>query len=77
MKVSSGPSIHAIESIDAATSGFLGGFEYAYHIFLVCRGAIFAALVAFIIGKVCLDLRSDYLAIATLLISGIVVICET
>jgi len=72
MKLAAGPSISAIESIDAATSGFLGGFDLPI-IFSWFVGAIFAALVAFIIGKVCLDLRSDYLAIATLLISGIVV----
>ena len=30
-------------------------------------------LIAFVIGKVCLGLRSDYLAISTLLISGIIV----
>ena len=69
MKLAAGPSISAIESIDAATSGFLGGFDLPI-ILSWFVGAIFAALVAFIIGKVCLDLRSDYLAIATLLISG-------
>ncbi len=72
MKLAAGPSISAIESIDAATSGFLGGFDMPI-ILSWFVGAIFAALVAFIIGKVCLDLRSDYLAIATLLISGIIV----
>ena len=72
MKLAAGPSISAIESIDAATSGFLGGFDLPI-ILSWFVGAIFAAMVAFIIGKVCLDLRSDYLAIATLLISGIVV----
>jgi len=72
MKLAAGPSISAIESIDAATSGFLGGFDLPI-ILSWFVGAILAALVAFIIGKVCLDLRSDYLAIATLLISGIVV----
>ena len=72
MKLAAGPSISAIESIDAATSGFLGGFDLPI-ILSWFVGAIFAALVAFIVGKVCLDLRSDYLAIATLLISGIVV----
>ncbi len=72
MKLASGPSISAIESIDAATSGFLGGFDLPI-ILSWFFGAIFAAIVAFIIGKVCLGLRSDYLAISTLLISGIVV----
>ena len=36
-------------------------------------GGLLSAGVAFIIGKVCLGLRSDYLAISTLLISGIIV----
>ena len=72
MKVVSGPSIHAIESIDAATSGYLGGFNMPI-IFSWFVGALLAAFVAFVTGKVCLGLRSDYLAIATLLISGIVI----
>lgn len=72
MKIVSGPSIHAIESIDAATSGYLGGFNMPI-IFSWFVGALLAAFVAFVTGKVCLGLRSDYLAIATLLISGIVI----
>jgi branched-chain amino acid transport system permease protein len=36
-------------------------------------GGILSAGVAYIIGKICLGLRSDYLAISTLLISGIIV----
>ena len=36
-------------------------------------GAFFAAGLAFIVGKVALGLRADYLAIATLLISEIVI----
>ena len=72
MKVVSGPSIHAIESIDAATSGYLSGFNMPI-IFSWFVGALLAAFVAFVTGKVCLGLRSDYLAIATLLISGIVI----
>jgi len=72
MKFISGPSIDAIESIDAATSGYLGGLNLPI-IFSWFVGAILAALVAFIIGKICLGLRSDYLAISTLLISGIII----
>lgn len=72
MKLVAGPSISSIESIDAATSGFLGGFDLPI-ILSWFVGAILAGMIAFIIGKVCLGLRSDYLAIATLLISGIVV----
>ena len=36
-------------------------------------GAFFAAGLAFIVGKIALGLRADYLAIATLLISEIVI----
>jgi branched-chain amino acid transport system permease protein len=72
MKFISGPSIDAIESIDAATSGYLGGLNLPI-IFSWFVGAILAALVAFVIGKICLGLRSDYLAISTLLISGIII----
>ena len=36
-------------------------------------GAIFAAGLAFVVGKIALGLRADYLAIATLLIAEIVV----
>ena len=72
MKFISGPSINAIESIDAATSGYLGGLNLPI-IFSWFVGAILAALVAFVIGKICLGLRSDYLAISTLLISGIII----
>jgi branched-chain amino acid transport system permease protein len=72
MKFISGPSIDSIESIDAATSGYLGGLNLPI-IFSWFVGAILAALVAFVIGKICLGLRSDYLAISTLLISGIII----
>ena len=36
-------------------------------------GAFFAGALAYIIGKIALGLRADYLAIATLLISEIVI----
>ena len=72
LKLISGPSISKIESINAATSGFLGGMNLPI-IFSWFFGGILSAGVAFIIGKVCLGLRSDYLAISTLLISGIIV----
>ena len=72
LKLISGPSISKIESINAATSGFLGGMNLPI-IFSWFFGGVLSAGVAFIIGKVCLGLRSDYLAISTLLISGIIV----
>ena len=72
LKFISGPAIGRIESINAATSGYLGGANLPI-IFSWFVGGILSAMVAFIIGKVCLGLRSDYLAISTLLISGIVI----
>ena len=72
LKFISGPAIGRIESINAATSGFLGGANLPI-ILSWFIGGILSALVAFIIGKICLGLRSDYLAISTLLISGIVI----
>ena len=72
LKFISGPSISKIESINAATSGFLGGMNLPI-ILSWFFGALLSAGVAFVIGKVCLGLRSDYLAISTLLISGIIV----
>ena len=39
----------------------------------LCGGALFAAAVAYVIGKITLGLRADYLAIATLLISEIII----
>lgn len=66
------PSIEAIESVNPATQGFLGGLGLPI-MFSWIIGGVFAALVAFVIGKIALGLRSDYLAIATLLISGIIV----
>ena len=72
LKYIAGPSISNIESINAATSGFLGGANLPI-ILSWFVGAILSALVAFVVGKVCLGLRSDYLAISTLLISGIII----
>ncbi len=66
------PAIEAIESIEAAKTGYLGGF--ALPILLSWPvGGVLAAGVAWIVGKVSLGLRSDYLAIATLGISEIIV----
>ena len=72
LKFIAGPSISEIESINAATSGFLGGANLPI-VFSWFVGAILSALVAFVVGKVCLGLRSDYLAISTLLVSGIII----
>ena len=72
LKLISGPSIKLIESINPATQGYLGGMGLPI-IFSWFIGGLLSAGVAFVIGKICLGLRSDYLAISTLLISGIVI----
>src|SRR6056300_843644 len=72
VKLISGPSIKLIESINPAAQGYLGGMGLPI-IFSWFVGGILSAGVAYVIGKICLGLRSDYLAISTLLISGIIV----
>ena len=62
----------SIEDVNPAIEGFLGGLGLPI-IFSWIVGGFFAASVAFVIGKVALGLRSDYLAIVTLGISEIVV----
>ncbi len=66
------PGIEAIEEVNPAKTGFLGGLGLPI-IFSWIVGAVFAGGLAFVIGKVALGLRADYLAIATLLISEIVI----
>ena len=66
------PAVIAIEDISPATTGFLGGLGLPI-IFSWFVGGLLAAGVAFIIGKITLGLRSDYLAIATLGISEIII----
>tara|TARA_Y100001970_G_scaffold179413_1_gene218337 strand:+ start:6189 stop:7559 length:1371 start_codon:yes stop_codon:yes gene_type:complete len=72
IKVISGPAIEQIEAVDPAKTGFLGGLGMPV-LFSWIVGGLFAAGLAFIVGKVALGLRADYLAIATLLIAEIVV----
>ena len=62
----------AIESIDPALTGFMGGLGLPITLSWIAGGVV-AAIVAWVIGKVALGLRSDYLAIATLGISEIVI----
>ena len=66
------PAVTAIENVNPAATGFLGGLGLPI-IFSWIVGGIFAAGVAFVIGKIALGLRSDYLAIATLGISEIII----
>lgn len=66
------PAVEAIEVINPATSGYLGGLGLPILLSWIV-GGIFAAGAAFVVGKVALGLRSDYLAIATLGISEIII----
>ena len=67
-----GPAVNAIEDVNPAKTGFLGGFGLPI-IFSWFVAGLLAAGVAFVIGKITLGLRADYLAIATLGISEIVI----
>ena len=72
LRLVSEPAIESIEAVNPAKTGFLGGLGLPI-MFSWVIGAFFAAGLAFIVGKVALGLRADYLAIATLLISEIVI----
>ena len=66
------PAVSSIESIEPAKTGFLGGLGLPI-LFSWIIGGIVAAGIAWVIGKVALGLRADYLAIATLGISEIII----
>ena len=66
------PAVARIEAIDPAVSGNIGGLNLPI-LFAWPVGGMFAAAAAWVIGKTALGLRSDYLAIATLGISEIVI----
>ncbi len=67
-----GPATEAIERIEPAKTGFLGGL--GLHVVVAwIAGGVLAGIAAWFIGKTALGLRSDYLAIATLGISEIIV----
>ena len=72
IRITAEPGIEAIEAVNPAKTGYLGGFGLPI-IFSWIVGAAFAGGLAFVVGKVALGLRADYLAIATLLISEIVI----
>ncbi len=66
------PAVDAIEAVNPAGTGYLGGLGLP--ILLAWPvGGLFAAGAAWAIGKTALGLRSDYLAIATLGIAEIVI----
>ena len=72
LRLISAPAIESIEAVSPATTGFLGGMGLPI-LFSWIVGAFFAGALAYVIGKIALGLRADYLAIATLLISEIVI----
>ena len=71
IRLITGPAIDLIENTEAAKTGYLGGLGLPI-LFSWFIGGVFAAGIAWVIGKITLELRSDYLAIATLGISGII-----
>ena len=66
------PAAAIIEKINPAGEGYLGGLGLPV-IFSWLVGGVFAAGAAWIIGKISLGLRADYLAIATLGIAEIII----
>ena len=66
------PGVVAVEAVNPAATGYLGGL--GLRVLLAWPvGGLMAAGAAWIIGKTALGLRSDYLAIATLGISEIII----
>ncbi|RME17103.1 MAG: branched-chain amino acid ABC transporter permease [Alphaproteobacteria bacterium] len=66
------PGVEAVEAVNPAGTGFLGGLGLPV-LLAWPVGALLAAGAAWAIGKTALGLRSDYLAIATLGISEIII----
>ena len=66
------PAAAIIEKINPAGEGYLGGLGLPV-IFSWLVGGLFAAGAAWVIGKISLGLRADYLAIATLGIAEIII----
>ena len=66
------PAVISVEAVNPAAEGYLGGLGLPV-IIAWPVGGLMAAGAAWIIGKTALGLRSDYLAIATLGISEIII----
>ncbi len=66
------PAVDAIEAVNPAGTGYLGGLGLPVLLAWPVGGAL-AAGAAWIVGKTALGLRSDYLAIATLGIAEIII----
>jgi len=66
------PAVNAIEAINPAVTGNIGGLGLPVLLSWPV-GGVLAAAAAWVIGKTALGLRSDYLAIATLGIAEIII----
>jgi branched-chain amino acid transport system permease protein len=66
------PAVSAIEAVESAKTGYLGGLNLPIMVSWIV-GGLFAAGAAAVVGRIALGLRSDYFAIATLGISEIVI----
>ncbi|MGD8351080.1 MAG: branched-chain amino acid ABC transporter permease [Gammaproteobacteria bacterium] len=66
------PAVERIESVNPAHTGYLGGMDLPI-VLSWALGGLVAAGAAWLIGKISLGLRADYLAIATLGISEIII----
>ena len=66
------PAVQAVEAVNPALTGYLGGLGLPVLIAWPV-GGLLAAAAAWVIGNTALGLRSDYLAIATLGISEIII----
>ena len=66
------PSINFIENTNSAKTGYIGGLNLPIILSWPIAG-LFCGIISFLIGKIALGLRSDYLAIATLGISEIII----
>ena len=66
------PGVVAVEAVNPAATGYLGGLGLPV-LLAWPVGGLMAAGAAWILGKTALGLRSDYLAIATLGISEIII----
>ncbi|MEM9031421.1 MAG: branched-chain amino acid ABC transporter permease [Pseudomonadota bacterium] len=66
------PGVAAVEAVNPASTGYLGGLGLPVLLSWPV-GGLLAAGAAWIVGKTALGLRSDYLAIATLGISEIII----
>lgn len=66
------PGASAIEAVEPARYGYLGGLGWPI-LWSWLVGGVFAAAGAWLVGRIALGLRADYLAIATLGIAEIII----